>query len=112
MIECIFCRILTGELPAQVYYQDESWMVIADINPQAEVHLLFISRVHKASFADLSVHDAPLLGSLISTIGKVTGDLGITSYKLLTNVGEEAGQTISHLHWHLLAGKGCEILRP
>ena len=103
-MECLFCRIIGAEIPAKVVYDDESWLVIHDINPQAPLHLLFICKQHVSSFAAWDEETARFSG-LITAVHRVAQQLQVQSYRLLTNVGPDAGQSIEHLHWHFLAGK-------
>ncbi|MCL2497101.1 MAG: histidine triad nucleotide-binding protein [Symbiobacteriaceae bacterium] len=105
MSTCLFCRIIAKELPATVFYEDENWLVIADINPQAPWHLLFISKEHIPSFQELTPRHSHLLANLVEVVHQVTVREGISSYRLINNVGVDAGQSVPHFHWHLLAGK-------
>ena len=101
---CVFCQIIRGELPATVIYETDDWLVIADINPQAAVHVLIITKEHFASFRNLGNEQHYLMTSLMEVVQEVTEIVAADSYRLLTNSGREAGQTVMHLHWHLLAG--------
>ena len=105
MQDCIFCRILAGTLPATVVFQNQWWIVIKDINPQAPVHLLVIAKEHLDSFAALAQRQAEAFQQLPNTVREVAALSGVESYRLLTNVGSDAGQTVQHLHWHFLAGE-------
>lgn len=104
MNDCIFCKIIAGEVPSKIVFQNEDLIAIEDINPQAPVHLLFISRKHIPSFAALSEADEALLTALPKAVQCVAAELDLESYRMITNVGVDAGQTVGHLHWHLLAG--------
>ena len=103
--DCVFCRILNGELPAHFVYKDEKVAVIWDINPQAPTHLLVIPREHISS-AD-QVEDPSLWSVLMGTATKVARDLGLVEdgYRVVVNCGDRAGQTVHHLHVHLLSGR-------
>lgn len=105
--QCIFCRILNGQAPAQMEYQDEHSVAIRDIHPKAPVHLLIIPRRHIASVDDLQPEDAPLMGHLTLAAAEIAARLGLqeNGYRLIFNVGRGAGQTVFHIHMHLLAGK-------
>ena len=105
MQDCIFCHILAGTLPATVVYQNQWWIVIKDINPQAAVHLLIIAKEHLESFAELTSLHAEALLQLPQTVREVALLQQVSSYRLITNIGADAGQTVPHLHWHFLAGE-------
>ena len=101
----IFKRIIDGEIPAEVVYQDEKCMVFKDINPQAPTHLLIIPKKEIPKLADVEAADAELLGHLLFVAKKVADDLGLESYRVVNNCGADAGQDVFHLHLHLLAGR-------
>ena len=105
MADCLFCGIASGDVSADVVTQDDLVVVFRDVNPQAPVHLLAIPRRHVASAADLSAADADLLGGLFGALRTAAADSGATSYRLVTNIGPDAGQSVQHLHIHLLAGR-------
>ena len=102
---CLFCRIATGEIPAQVVLADDRTLVFRDINPQAPVHLLAIPRLHIGSAAELTEEHAELLSALFGALRAAAREEGVESYRLVTNVGPDAGQSVDHLHLHLLAGR-------
>ncbi len=104
MDTCVFCRIVEGKEPAQVVYQDEECFAFKDIHPRAPVHILIIPRRHIPSAKDLSEEDAPLMGRLLLAANRVAKQLGLQGYRELIQVGREGGQTVSHLHMHLLGG--------
>ncbi len=106
MAECLFCRILSKEIPATIVHEDEDVIVFKDIAPQAPIHLLIVPKRHIASLNELSGEDGALIGRLFLVATKVARDLGVASkgYRLVTNCGPDAGQTVFHLHVHLLAG--------
>ena len=105
--ECLFCRIAAGELPSDRVHEDDEVVAFRDIAPQAPVHVLLIPRRHIASAQDLTGSDAPLLGRLFSVGAQVAREEGIASdgYRVVTNVGPRAGQSVDHLHFHLLGGR-------
>jgi histidine triad (HIT) family protein len=103
--QCLFCRIAAGEIPANVVYQDETVVLFDDINPKAPTHVLAIPRRHLDSIADLSDADGALLSALFSAMRRVAAEAGLTSYRVLSNVGPESGQSVFHLHFHLLGGR-------
>lgn len=103
----IFSRIIDGEIPGQFVYRDEHAVAIRDINPAAPVHVLVIPRKPIASLAELAPEDQALAGHLLSVVHKVAEQEGIaeTGYRVVINTGEEGGQTVPHLHLHVLGGK-------
>ena len=104
---CLFCRIADGDLPATRLHEDELVFAIRDINPEAPTHLLVIPRAHVASAADLGESDGPLLGRLFSVAADLARSEGVADagYRLVTNVGDQGGQTVKHLHVHLMGGR-------
>jgi histidine triad (HIT) family protein len=104
---CLFCRIVAGEIPAAKVHDDELIVGIRDIAPRAPTHVLFMPRVHIASANDLTEDDGPLLGRLYATAAAFARTEGIAErgYRLVTNVGSWGGQTVDHLHVHLLGGR-------
>lgn len=103
---CIFCKIIAGEIPSDKVYEDDEAIAIKDINPAAETHILVIPKVHKSSLNEYDEADKNSLGSLLLKVKKIAHDLGVgDGYKTIINTGEGGGQTVFHLHIHLLAGK-------
>ncbi|MBI5442169.1 MAG: histidine triad nucleotide-binding protein [Deltaproteobacteria bacterium] len=105
MTDCIFCKIVAGQIPAQVVWQDENAMAFRDIHPKAPVHVIFIPKRHADGWGDLD--DAPFLASLGAGIRAVAEREGVaaTGYRILSNNGEDGGQEVMHLHVHLVGGK-------
>jgi len=106
--DCLFCKMAHGEFPVDMLHQDELIFAIADIAPRAPVHVLIIPRNHIASARQLDPREhGPLLGHMVSVANKLAADFDIDErgYRLAFNVGEEGGQTIYHLHMHLLGGR-------
>ena len=104
--DCLFCRIAAGEIPATRVHEDDLVVAIRDINPQAPVHLLLMPIAHVASVADLTEADAPLLGRLFVVAAELAGREGLDAgWRLVANVGPDGGQTVDHLHLHLLGGR-------
>jgi histidine triad (HIT) family protein len=104
---CLFCRIVAGELPATVVHADDELLAIRDIAPRAPTHILILSREHIVSAADLTPADAPLLGNVYATAASLARAEGIADrgYRVVTNVGQWGGQTVDHLHFHLMGGR-------
>lgn len=107
MSDCIFCRIIQGSLPAKVVYQDEQTLAFDDIHPQAPIHTLVIPKRHVASINELGQGDQTLLGQLLLTCNRVAQDKGLfdRGFRLVTNTGADGGQTVAHLHFHVLGGR-------
>jgi histidine triad (HIT) family protein len=103
--ECLFCRIARGEIPADWVYEDDHVIVFRDANPRAPTHVLAIPRRHLTSVADLTDADGDLLAALFSALRGVAEEAGLRGYRIVTNVGPESGQSVFHLHFHLLGGR-------
>jgi histidine triad (HIT) family protein len=105
--DCLFCRIIAGEIPAEVVYKDERCIVIRDINPQAPTHVLVIPREHIESLNDVTQRDEVVLGHLLRVAARMANDEGHSEsgYRAVINTGAGAGQSIFHLHVHLLGGR-------
>lgn len=106
-MNCLFCRIIAGEVPADAVYQDDRSIVIRDINPQAPVHLLVIPRDHIESLDDASQKEESLLGHLLRIAARVANEQGLSEagYRTVINTGAGAGQSVFHLHVHVLGGR-------
>ncbi len=107
MADCLFCRIISGDVPGTIVHQDEHVVAFRDISPKAPTHVLLIPRRHIASAAELSGTDSEMLGRLFTVAAQVARDAGVAAkgYRLVTNVGSAAGQSVHHLHFHLLGGR-------
>ena len=105
MTNCIFCRIAAGEIPAKLVYEDEQVVAFPDMHPQAPVHVLIVPRAHVNSLAELQ--DGELAGRLLLAVGEVARREGVAErgFRTVVNTGPEGGQTVPHLHLHLLAGR-------
>jgi histidine triad (HIT) family protein len=103
--DCLFCKIVAGEIPADIVLDTDDAVVFRDIAPQAPVHLLAVPKRHIASIAEVGASDHELLGGLVDAANRAgRGALGERGYRIATNVGEEAGQTVFHLHLHIMGG--------
>lgn len=104
---CLFCKIITGKIPADFVHQDDRCVVIRDINPQAPTHVLVLPREHLESLDDVAQTDEGLVGHLLHVGARVANDLGHTDsgYRSVINTGAGAGQSVFHLHVHVLAGR-------
>ncbi len=105
--DCLFCRIVTGELPAAQVYADDSVVAIRDISPQAPTHILLLARKHIASVRELGPADNELIGEICAVATELATREGIAEdgYRLVVNVGRNGGQTVDHLHVHMLGGR-------
>jgi histidine triad (HIT) family protein len=105
--KCLFCRIATGEIPAKKVYDDADVVAFQDINPQAPAHVLVIPRKHIPSLDDLNESDAGVVGTALVRIAQIARDMHLSSdgYRVVVNNGEAAGQTVFHIHFHLLGGR-------
>ncbi|MBR7081286.1 MAG: histidine triad nucleotide-binding protein [Oscillospiraceae bacterium] len=103
--DCIFCKIIKGEIPSTKVYEDENCYAFRDINPQAPVHILVVPKTHIASCADIDAENAHIAGEIFTAIAFIARQEGLDGgYRVITNCGEDAGQTVHHLHFHILAG--------
>lgn len=107
MSACIFCRIIEGSIPAKVVFQDDHTLAFDDINPQAPVHTLVIPKRHVASVQDVGESDQALLSRLLWTCNKIAKDKGLSEsgFRLVANTGRDGGQTVFHLHFHVMGGR-------
>jgi histidine triad (HIT) family protein len=105
--DCLFCRIAAGEVPADVVHQDDEIVAFRDIAPRAPVHILLIPRVHIASAGDLRAEHAALLGRLFEVAADLAKREGVgdSGFRIVTNSGPAAGQSVPHVHFHLLGGR-------
>lgn len=110
MSDCIFCRIVRGEIEARIAYQDDELIAFHDVAPQAPTHILVIPRDHVGTLLDLDPEDAGLLGRMQMAAIHVARDLGLdrSGFRLVTNCLEDAGQSVFHIHLHLLGGRRME----
>jgi len=106
MSDCLFCKIISGEIPAKKLHEDDVSVAFADINPQAPTHVLIVPRKHIASLAEAAPEDTALLGTLLSTAAKLAESFGLSKgYRVVINTGDDGGQTVGHIHLHLLGGR-------
>lgn len=108
MSDCIFCKIVNKEIPSNFVYEDDAVIAINDLNPQADTHVLVIPKTHVASLAELE--DEELMVKLFKGVKATAKTLGLTDYRTIMNTGAGAGQTVFHLHVHILSGKLTEKL--
>lgn len=102
---CLFCKIIKGEIPSNKVYEDNLCYAFYDIDPQAPTHFLVIPKAHIASVAEINKFNSAIVGHIFEVISKITKELGMESYRVVSNCGEQAGQTVFHLHFHVLSGR-------
>jgi histidine triad (HIT) family protein len=102
--DCLFCKIVAGDIPSSTVYQDQDVVAFEDVAPRAPTHVLVIPRRHLADIGELAA-EPELAGALVAGIGNTIQALGLSSYRTVFNTGAEAGQTVFHVHAHLLAGR-------
>ncbi len=105
MSDCLFCKIIAGDIPSNKVYEDELCYAFNDIAPQAPVHFLVIPKAHIASVAGVNAENSAVVAHIFEVIAKLTKEKGIESYRVVSNIGEQAGQSVPHLHFHVLAGR-------
>src|SRR5687768_7383531 len=103
--DCLFCKIVAGEIPADVVHESDTTVAFRDINPQAPTHVLVIPRSHHADAAALATEEPSTLAHLVEVAAKVAEEDGVSDYRLVFNTGEGAGQSVFHTHLHLLGGR-------
>lgn len=107
MEDCLFCKIASGEMDTDFIYQDEQVVVFEDINPKAPVHLLIVPKKHISDLNSLKAEDSELIGHIYQIAQKMAGehDIAESGYRLVSNCGDDGGQTVYHIHFHLLGGR-------
>ena len=105
-MDCLFCKIIAGEIPSKRVYEDEYCYAFLDIAPQAPTHFLVVPKLHIASADEICCENSVLVEKIFSAIPKIAKSLGLENgYRVITNVGEDGAQTVKHLHFHVLGGK-------
>lgn len=106
MADCIFCKIIAGEIPSTKVYEDDVCLAFRDINPQAPTHILVIPKKHIASVAEISAENSKIVAHLFEKIAEIAKAEGLNDgFRVVSNCGDHAGQTVHHLHFHILGGK-------
>jgi len=110
MENCIFCKIASGEISSNIVYEDESVIAFKDVNPQAPVHVLIIPRDHISSLMELNENNISLIGHIILTAKNLAEQFGIdkSGFRIVSNCGPDAGQSVEHVHFHLLGGRSMQ----
>ena len=110
MENCLFCKIIKGEIPSNKVYEDEEILAFKDINPIAPVHILVIPKKHISCANDITVEDEALIGRMFTVINKIATELKLENgFRIINNCGEDGGQEVMHLHFHLLGGKKLSL---
>lgn len=111
MEDCIFCKIIKGEIPSNKVYEDDKIFAFYDINPEAPIHFLVIPKEHIESVNDLTLENADIISYIFLQISKLVKELGIdeTGYRVITNTGDDAGQTVHHMHFHVIGKKKLSL---
>ena len=105
-MDCIFCKIVAGEIPSKRVYEDESVLAFYDLDPQAPVHILIIPKNHIQSAAEITTENSAVISRVFEAAAKIAGELGLSNgFRIVSNTGISAGQTVPHLHFHLLGGR-------
>ena len=109
-MDCLFCKIAAGEIPADIVYEDELAVAFKDINPQAPTHLLVIPKTHAGNLASLGEEQDALVGHLLRVCAEVAQAAGVadSGYRVVANVGAAAGESVPHLHFHVLGGRALQ----
>ena len=105
MSDCLFCKIIAGDIPSKKVYEDELCYAFNDIAPQAPIHFLVIPKEHIASVSGVNAGNSAVVANIFAVIAKVTAEMGIESYRVVSNIGDQAGQSVPHLHFHVLSGR-------
>ncbi len=105
--DCLFCKIISKDIPADIVYEDDKVLAFRDINPQAPIHILIIPHKHISTINDATTDDQELLGYMILTAAQIAKDNGVaeSGYRLVVNCNAQGGQTVFHVHLHILAGR-------
>ncbi len=106
MTDCIFCKIAQGTIPAQIVHQDDTVVAFRDLHPQAPVHVLIIPRQHIGGLTEPAATDPRMLAAVYGAVQRLVGSLGLAKgFRVVANCGADGGQTVGHLHFHLLGGR-------
>lgn len=109
-MNCLFCKIISGEIPSTKVYEDDKILAFRDIAPQAPTHILVIPKAHIASVAGITAENADVVAHIFTVIPKIAEAEGLTNgYRVVSNCGDDAGQTVHHLHFHILGGKTLSL---
>ena len=105
MSDCLFCKIIAGEIPSSKVYEDEVCFAFNDIAPQAPTHFLVIPKTHIGSVSEIDSSNSTVVAHIFEVIARLAKQQGMDSYRVVSNIGEQAGQSVPHLHFHVLSGR-------
>ena len=105
MSDCLFCKIVQGEIPSEKVYEDDLCYAFKDIAPQAPTHFLVVPKEHIRSVSEVTPGNSAVVGHIFEVIAHLTRELGLESYRVVSNIGTQAGQSVFHLHFHVLSGR-------
>ena len=110
-MDCLFCKIIAGDIPSAKVYEDETVYAFKDINPMAPVHILIVPKLHIDSVNGITAENSAVVAHIYEVAAKLAKELGVdeSGYRIVTNCGKDAGQTVFHLHFHLLGGKALRV---
>ena len=109
-MSCIFCKIIAGDIPSQKVYEDDTVYAFRDINPQAPTHILVIPKAHIPSVDGVTTENSAVVAHIFEVIGQIAAAEGLVNgYRVVSNCGQDAGQTVPHLHFHILGGKALAL---
>ncbi len=104
MNDCIFCKIIAGDIPSNKVYEDDKILCFKDINPQAQIHALVVPKEHIASANEINGENSGIIAYIFEKIPEIAKTLGVTDYRIINNCGAGVGQTVMHIHFHILSG--------
>lgn len=104
-MDCIFCKIISGDIPTSKVYEDETVIAFNDIEPQAPVHILIIPKEHIASAAEINENNSSLIAHVFEVAAKIAKEMNLDGFRIVNNCGDSAGQTVKHIHFHLMSGR-------
>ncbi|MEG1778996.1 MAG: histidine triad nucleotide-binding protein [Oscillospiraceae bacterium] len=106
MMSCLFCKIVAGEIPSKKIYEDDKVLLFHDVDPKAPVHFLAIPKKHITSANEINAENGVIVADIFVAIAKAAKELGLENgYRIVTNIGEDGGQTVEHMHFHVLGGR-------
>lgn len=110
MKDCLFCKITAGEIPSTKVYEDDAVYAFNDIAPQAPVHIIIVPKTHISSTNEITAENSAVIAKIYEAAAKIAKDLGFAEngYRIINNCGEDGGQTVGHIHFHLLAGRNLQ----
>lgn len=109
-MDCLFCKIIAGEIPSTKVYEDDKILAFRDINPMAPTHILVIPKEHIGGVDELTAENSAVVAHIFAKIAEIAKNEGLTNgYRVVSNIGEDGGQTVRHLHFHILGGKKLSV---